>query len=383
MMKITEFVKKTLKKSRMVKNGSTDLITLSIENSDIHPENYFLHLYQLECKRSERSKTPFLLLLIDVSCLSCIGSARFLSPIQEQLHINKRDYDIIGWHKTGKVLGILFSDCNHEAPGIIIRRITTSLRAVLGNAPTGLLSLTLFKVTGTIREPVAAEPADRDTCSAEESLHLYTDKIQTRAVDVIGALFAITLFAPAFLAVALAVRLTSKGPILFRQERVGKDHKPFKMLKFRSMYVNSNDAIHREYVEKLIKGETEGETTESGEKIFKIRKDPRITPVGHIIRKTSLDEIPQFFNVLKGEMSLVGPRPALKYEVDQYDIWHCRRVSAKPGITGFWQVTGRSLTTFDGMVRMDISYQQRRTVLSDILLIIKTPFVLLGSRGAV
>ena len=154
------------------------------------------------------------------------------------------------------------------------------------------------------------------------------------------------------------------------------------MLKFRSMYSNNSDSQHREFVAKLIKGEIDAEADESGEKIYKIKNDPRVTPIGRFLRKTSLDEIPQFFNVLKGEMSLVGPRPAIGYEVDQYDLWHRRRIVAKPGITGFWQVAGRSLTTFDGMVRMDIRYIQKSSFISDLLLIIRTPFVLLGSKGA-
>jgi len=361
---------------------SASVVTPDSHGSSLHVESYFLHLYQLECKRSERTKSPFLLMLIDISCLSCIGAARFLVPVEEQLLINKREYDIIGWYKTGRIIGILFSDFNHEKPGDMAKRITDSFRGSLGNAPTGLLSVTLFKVTGTIRERIQLEQKHGDPCPPDNSLHLYPESLQKRAVDIAGALFGITVFAPAFLVVALVVRLTSKGPVLFRQERVGKDHKPFRMLKFRSMYVDNNDAIHRDYIAKLIKGEIEGEATETGEKIFKIRKDPRITPIGHFIRKTSLDEIPQFFNVLKGDMSLVGPRPAIKYEVDQYDIWHCRRVSTKPGITGFWQVKGRSLTTFDGMVRMDIRYIQRGSLLSDIILILRTPFVLISSKGA-
>ncbi|MBN1759946.1 MAG: sugar transferase [Chitinispirillaceae bacterium] len=350
--------------------------------SDLHGEEYFTSHYNIECKRSERSGIPFLLLLVNVANLTSAGVHRFLTPIEKVLADNKREYDHIGWYETGKIIGIIFYDFAHSDARVIHHRLLESLRMSIGHAPTGMLSLSLYRITGTIRERVATTDEYGAPRLETSSTVFYQSSFRKRTVDFSGALFGILFFTPAFIIIALFVKITSKGPVLFRQNRVGKDGKLFTMYKFRSMYVNNDEAAHREYMAKLIKGQIEGETGKNGERIFKLTSDPRITPVGRFLRKTSLDEIPQFFNVLKGDMSLVGPRPALGYEVDQYDLWHRRRVIAKPGITGFWQLNGRSLTTFDGMVRMDINYIERSTLLSDLILIFKTPFILLGAKGA-
>jgi lipopolysaccharide/colanic/teichoic acid biosynthesis glycosyltransferase len=189
---------------------------------------------------------------------------------------------------------------------------------------------------------------------------------------------AIVLFSPALLLIGGLVKLTSKGPVLFRQRRVGHAGREFTFLKFRSMFVNSDPAIHQEYVRKLISQQlTEANGT------YKIMNDPRVTLVGRFLRKTSLDELPQFFNVLKGEMSLVGPRPPIPYELEKYSSWHRRRVfEAKPGITGIWQVYGRSRTTFDEMVRMDLRYVREQSLWLDIKLLFKTPLAVMRGKGA-
>ena len=175
-----------------------------------------------------------------------------------------------------------------------------------------------------------------------------------RVLDILGSAALLIALAPLFAVVAVLVKLTSKGPVLFPQERIGVGGQPFRMMKFRTMHVNADPRIHQQYVEKFIQSSN---ASGSGEKVFKIVNDPRVTPIGHFLRRSSLDELPQFWNVLKGEMSLVGPRPPLPYEVARYKRWHRRRVlEAKPGITGLWQVTGRSRTTFDEMVRLDIRY---------------------------
>jgi lipopolysaccharide/colanic/teichoic acid biosynthesis glycosyltransferase len=189
-------------------------------------------------------------------------------------------------------------------------------------------------------------------------------RVLKRTVDIFGSLVGIILFSPAFILIPLLIKLTSKGPVFFRQKRVGYNGQTFKMLKFRSMVTNNNAALHKQFMKDFIKnqGSVTGET-----KIFKMVRDPRVTPIGRIIRKTSLDEIPQFLNVLFGNMSLVGPRPAIPYETEEYEAWHKRRfLGVKPGITGFWQVYGRSTTNFDTMIRMDIHYAQNWTPLMDL-----------------
>jgi lipopolysaccharide/colanic/teichoic acid biosynthesis glycosyltransferase len=154
--------------------------------------------------------------------------------------------------------------------------------------------------------------------------------------------------------------------------RIGRRGEPFKMLKLRTMYVNAGDGIHQDYMAWFIK--QSAKETQSGAGVFKIQDDPRVTRPGRLLRRTSLDELPQFLNVLRGEMSLVGPRPPLPFEVEQYQPWHRRRVlEAKPGITGLWQVSGRSRTTFDDMVRLDLRYARTHTLWTDIRILLATP----------
>ncbi len=200
-----------------------------------------------------------------------------------------------------------------------------------------------------------------------------------RTIDLLLALVLLVLIAPVWVLIAIAIRLDSRGPILFRQTRAGRDGQPFTCFKFRTMRSDARDDLHRRFVTELIRaggGPADGA-------IFKIARDPRVTRVGHILRKTSLDEVPQLVNVLRGEMSIVGPRPALPYEVEQYEPWHRGRLAGKPGITGIWQVYGRSRVPFDEMVRMDIAYLQRPSLLQDLrLMLLTVPAVLFGD-GAV
>jgi lipopolysaccharide/colanic/teichoic acid biosynthesis glycosyltransferase len=199
-----------------------------------------------------------------------------------------------------------------------------------------------------------------------------------RALDIAGSAILMLMLLPVYAVVAALVKMTSTGPVFFSQERVGRMGRSFRMLKFRTMYVNSDSAIHKKYVTDFI---TSNQADTSG--VFKIVNDPRITPVGRILRKTSLDELPQFWNVLRGDMSLVGPRPPLAYEVQQYKPWHRRRVlEAKPGITGLWQVTGRSRTTFDDMVRLDLRYARTCSVWTDVKILLATPRAVISGKGA-
>jgi exopolysaccharide biosynthesis polyprenyl glycosylphosphotransferase len=203
-------------------------------------------------------------------------------------------------------------------------------------------------------------------------------RIFKRLFDILVTLLVLLFIWPLMFAVALAIKLDSPGPVFYLQKRIGENGHPFKMFKFRSMHVNNDESIHREYVKQLIQENislAEGST-------LKLMYDPRITRVGHFIRKTSLDELPQLFNVLRGEMSLVGPRPPIPYEVEVYQKWHLRRLEAIPGITGLWQVHGRNRVSFDEMVRMDMDYIERQSIWLDIQLLIKTPSALVSGRGA-
>jgi lipopolysaccharide/colanic/teichoic acid biosynthesis glycosyltransferase len=202
-----------------------------------------------------------------------------------------------------------------------------------------------------------------------------------RALDIAGSAALLSLLSPVFLLIAGVIKLTSKGPIMFRQARVGRGGRTFTMLKFRTMHLNVDSAIHQQFVTQFIQSNA---VSQSGsDRVFKIVDDPRVTRFGHFLRRSSLDELPQFWNVLRGEMSLVGPRPPLPYEVERYKRWHLRRLwEAKPGITGLWQVKGRSRTTFDEMVRLDLQYARECSVWTDIKILLATPRAVVSGKGA-
>lgn len=192
-----------------------------------------------------------------------------------------------------------------------------------------------------------------------------------RALDILGGLAGLILFSPIFLAVILAIKIEDRGPVFFQQTRVGKDGTTFQMYKFRSMVLNADKMKD----ELLDQDESEGAT-------FKIKKDPRITKVGRIIRKLSIDEFPQFFNVVKGDMSLVGPRPAVPREVEVYEVEHRRRLAVKPGITCLWQIGGRSDLDFEQQVALDVQYIHSQTFRQDVLILLKTVPAVISGKGA-
>ena len=196
-------------------------------------------------------------------------------------------------------------------------------------------------------------------------------EICKRAIDIIGAISGLLLLSPVIVIVACAIKFTSKGPVFFSQKRVGKNGELFDMYKFRSMVVNAE-----ELKEKL------AHQNEMSGPMFKMKDDPRVTKVGKFIRKTSLDELPQLWNVLKGDMSLVGPRPSLPKEVAQFEKWMYKRLSVKPGLTCFWQVSGRNNIDFEDWMKLDIKYVDERNIWIDIKLIFKTVLVLFGDKNA-
>lgn len=204
-----------------------------------------------------------------------------------------------------------------------------------------------------------------------------------RAFDIVVSLAMLLVAAPLMIAVVIAIKKSSPGPVLFAQERLGRDGRPFRFYKFRSMKHNSDDAIHRQFAAMFINGDEGGcADTNDGEKVFKMKQDPRITAIGAWLRRTSLDELPQLFNILKGEMSLVGPRPPIAYEIENYQPWHMERLKAVPGLTGLWQISGRSSVSFDEMVRLDIRYINSWSLWRDFIIVLKTvPVVFRGTGG--
>jgi lipopolysaccharide/colanic/teichoic acid biosynthesis glycosyltransferase len=213
---------------------------------------------------------------------------------------------------------------------------------------------------------------------AEEAEPIWQAALR-RTGDLVLAGALVLMLSPILLLVALAVRLDSRGPAFFRQRRVGLAGREFTVLKFRSMRLDADPRGHREYVTSLIKGKA----ANGGRKnLYKLAVDNRITPVGRWIRRWSLDEVPQLFNVIAGDMSLVGPRPAIPYEVAEYPSWYLQRFTVKPGLTGLWQVSGRSERTYEEMVRLDVEYAQSRTLMLDLSILAKTPWVVVGRKGA-
>ncbi len=200
-----------------------------------------------------------------------------------------------------------------------------------------------------------------------------------RAIDVIACGAIMIVGAPLFLIIAALIKLTSRGPIFFRQVRLGRDGEPFTFYKFRTMRHNNDDSVHRSFSRDFIKGQAEG-ADEHG--VFKMVRDPRVTSVGRFLRRTSLDELPQFWNVIRGEMSLVGPRPPISYEIEHYEDWHKDRLRVKPGLTGLWQVSGRSQVPFDEMVKLDLYYISQWSVALDLKIIWKTIPVMVKGDGA-
>jgi lipopolysaccharide/colanic/teichoic acid biosynthesis glycosyltransferase len=200
-----------------------------------------------------------------------------------------------------------------------------------------------------------------------------------RGADILVAAVLLLLLSPLLLTVGMAIRLGSPGPALFRQRRVGHQGREFTLFKFRSMRLDADPRGHRDYVTALIQGEV---TNGGRENLYKLAVDDRITGVGRWVRRWSIDELPQLLNVVIGDMTLVGPRPAIPYEVAEYPSWYLQRFAVKPGLTGLWQVSGRSERTYEEMVRLDIDYAERRTILLDLSILAKTPWVVVGRKGA-
>ncbi len=202
----------------------------------------------------------------------------------------------------------------------------------------------------------------------------------SRLIDVSVAAVALVLLAPLMAVIAVLTRLTSPGPVLFKQSRVGYRQRAFQMLKFRTMYVDCDDQLHRDFVRRMLSGADPRPDASGG--LYKLVDDPRITPLGRVLRAASLDELPQLFNVLRGHMALVGPRPALPWELEMYQPHHYERFLVKPGITGLWQVSGRSRLTMNEALELDVIYARRCSVGLDLWILVRTVPTVLNPRAA-
>ena len=361
-------------------------------HAEVLSENAFHRLICLERKRSERSKRRFVLLLIDIGSSRPDGkNSRVLVDILNALKASTRETDLTGWYKANSVVGLMFTEIvldNNIVLSMILSRISSVVRDRLDTEEFSRIkfSFHVFPDDWDTQSPTGAIDAALypDLKDREETNRI--GRATKRTIDIVGSLLLVILLLPVFLIIAVAVKLTSRGPVFFRQKRIGEHGTSFTFLKFRSMYVNNDSRQHKEYVRQLIAGRAEKHPVNGngdGRAVFKLINDPRITRVGRFLRRSSLDELPQLFNVLRGDMSLVGPRPAVPYEVEAYATWHRRRVlEAKPGITGMWQVYGRCRVGFEDMVRLDLRYARECSLWLDLKILLQTPRAVIGGEGA-
>jgi len=364
--------------------------TPAVERSPLDEES-FRRMIAVERNRTERSNAPFLLMLLEVVSDSDKDSdQKTLDRIASALLASSRDTDLIGWYKYKVIVGAMFT-------GLML----TDKRAIMDTF--------VAKVNAALHEELTPEQFnqvsisfhffpdewDHEKPGGSSNTALYPDIVShdkgrrplllvKGAIDVMGSAVMLVFCAPLFLVIAVAIKLTSRGPVFFRQQRVGRYGKTFTFLKFRSMYVGNDSSVHKEFVTRLIASQSAG-NRESEEKngVYKLTNDRRITRLGRFLRRTSLDELPQLLNVLKGDMSLVGPRPPIPYELAAYQTWHRRRLlGVKPGITGLWQVMGRSTVQFDEMVRLDLRYASTWTPWLDLRILLRTPFAVIKGDGA-
>jgi exopolysaccharide biosynthesis polyprenyl glycosylphosphotransferase len=349
-------------------------------------EGLFRDVLLRERKRADRFQQPFALVTVTLRPNLMCESGTWASVI-EAIASTKRDTDVLGWYERGSVLAMILPEVA-AADAQFIREIESRVQVALASR---LDADVRSDFSIRVYRHVLQTPAQKDLEVVVEpllqELHLSrrarVSGAIKRLLDITASSALLLLASPLFLLIAMLVKLKSPGPVFFRQARVGALGKPFTMLKFRTMHLHADHAIHKEFVSQLIKGAAPsgGDVTQAAQ--FKIVDDPRVTAIGRLLRKTSLDELPQLWNVLRGDMSLVGPRPPLAYEVEQYKPWHYRRVlEAKPGMTGLWQVSGRSRTTFDDMVRLDLRYAKNPSAWQDIKILAATPKAVISGKGA-
>lgn len=349
-------------------------------------QELFTTMIRVERKRTERSHRRFILMLLESGGLLRSDASQ---SILFALSQSTRETDIKGWYKENTVLGVIFTEIG-EAEG---KAVTGALLSKVTGALSATLSIEQIHAV-KISFHVFPESPNEHGPGGPTNSALYPDlqqgidsrrgsRLVKRAMDIAGSLCGLVVLSPMLIAIAIAIKLTSQGPVLYRQERVGRYGRTFTFLKFRSMYHRNDPKVHEEFVKRLIAGTVDSSESNGNSGLYKLTNDPRVTSIGKFLRKSSLDELPQLLNVLRGEMSLVGPRPPVPYEFECYHTWHKQRlVAVQPGITGLWQVGGRSRTTFDEMVRLDLKYATSWSPWLDLKILVRTPQAVLSGEGA-
>jgi lipopolysaccharide/colanic/teichoic acid biosynthesis glycosyltransferase len=345
-------------------------------------EQSFHRAIALERKRSERSESPFLLVLLQMGQHADFNeSQKALDKISTALCRSTRETDCVGWYESNHIVGVLFTEiglgAGSSTPDLLIARVEEILRGCLEFEQCDRISFSFHIFPDGSDDEDHPQPGNQALYPDITSRRNVQKPSRTikRCMDIFGSLTVLLFLSPVFLIIAAVIKVSSKGPVFYRQNRSGQYGVPFPLLKFRSMYENSVSNPHKEYVKQLIAGVADRHPTNgNGRAVYKLTRDKRITPVGALLRRTSLDELPQLINVLKGEMSLVGPRPPIDYEVEDYELWHRRRLmESKPGITGLWQVSGRNRIKFDDMVRLDLRYARFWSPWLDLKILLQTP----------
>ena len=359
------------------------------DEEEVLVEYAFHSMLTLERRRAERSRRPFVLMLLDAN-LENGAAEEILSQAVRIVVASKRETDLVGWYKEDAILGIIFAEVSMEGDLPITETLRSKMETAfvkhLGRDRAAKIAISLH---------VFPESWDKNSSGWVADSKLYPDLkrkvsrkrlplVIKRVMDIVGSGLLLLMLSPILTLIVALIKLTSKGPVIFEQERLGQFGARFKCLKFRTMYTNNDPKIHQEYVRQFIAGKNVLNKSEgSDELVYKLVKDPRVTFIGGFLRKTSLDELPQFWNVLRGDMSLVGPRPPVPYEFEVYDIWHRRRVlEVKPGVTGLWQVSGRNRTRFDEMVRLDLCYCSTWSIWLDLKILLATPWAVFNGGGA-
>lgn len=382
----------SLSRQNSAQNGDDPLLepSLNVKRAPL-AEAAFRQMIAIERKRTERSKAPFLLMLLETDLAEgSKESVATLDCVTRVLLSTSRDTDLIGWYKEKVILGAIFT-------GLLVNDRASILDAFLAKVNNSLRDELLPAQFARVRISLHLFPDDWDheKPGRPSNAALYPDLqskdkrrrtvlLVKRMVDIVGSSALLILLAPLFLVIAFTIKLSSKGPVFFRQQRVGRYGKTFTFLKFRSMYLNNDPTVHREFVTNLIANRAQtGGKVDRHSGVYKLKDDKRITPIGRLLRRTSLDELPQFLNVLRGDMSLVGPRPPIPYELAAYQTWHRQRLlGVKPGITGLWQVLSRSSVEFDEMVRLDLRYASTWTPWLDLKILLRTPLAVIKGTGA-
>jgi lipopolysaccharide/colanic/teichoic acid biosynthesis glycosyltransferase len=359
------------------------------EPEELLQENVFHSMLTLERRRAERSRKPFVLMLIDANLEN--GTAEvILRQAVDIVVASKRETDLVGWYKQGAILGVIFTEVTLEGELPTTETLRTKMEAAfvkhLGRDRSAKIAISVH---------IFPESWDKNSSGWVADSKLYPDLkrkgtrkrlplVIKRAIDIAGSGALLLVLSPFLVVIVALIKLTSKGPVIYKQERLGQFGERFQCMKFRTMYANNDPKIHQEYVQQFIAGKDGLDNSGGSEKpVYKLVKDPRVTFIGGLLRKTSMDELPQFWNVLRGDMSLVGPRPPVPYEFEVYDIWHRRRVlEVRPGVTGLWQVSGRNRTRFDEMVRLDLRYSQTWSIWLDLKILFATPWAVFNGGGA-